>query len=90
MVNHLKWNSTGVMMVLKKNKYSDTCLKIRKNLFKTIAVGVKTMPIRERDWALLQIQQEQVFITKEQTGGRGQLVDGKLPKADIKGRGNSG
>lgn len=41
---------------------------IRKNFYKTAAIDVKTISIKERDWAQLWTQQRQLIVVNEQHG----------------------
>ena len=56
---------------------------MRKTLFRTIAIGIKTIPIGERDWAQLLYKYRLEFTAKELTEGP---MGGKLSRGDIKGR----
>ena len=61
--------------------------QVRKTLFRTIAIGVKTITVAGRDEAQHWVQQRQPgFIANKQNEGS---VDGKLPRGDIKGRDDS-
>lgn len=80
------WLNTGSQWPVSKKPLILALVKmVKKTLFRTIAIDVKTISIEERDCAQLWIQQRQMGTCSQCTAW-GRTVNGKLLKGDIKGR----